>query len=147
MPGEVLQLRSVDLVALLGDTVFLDRVDEVLRQRLAHQDVLELLVALELDHRDLVLVVLLEARDLLFLDGLRPLVLVHTAAREHLDIHDGALDARRHGQRRVAHVARLLAEDGPQQLFLGRQLRLALRRDLADEDVAGLDLRADAHDA
>ncbi len=31
VPGEVLQLRSVDLVALLGDPVLLDRVDEVLR--------------------------------------------------------------------------------------------------------------------
>jgi hypothetical protein len=31
--------------------------------------------------------------------------------------------------------------------FLGGQLGLALGRDLADEDVAGLDLRADADDA
>ncbi len=34
-----------------------------------------------------------------------------------------------------------------QQLLLGRQLALALRRDLADQDVAGLDASADAHDA
>ena len=48
---------------------------------------------------------------------------------------------------RVAHVAGLLAEDRAQQLLLRRQLGLALRRDLADQDVARLDLGADAHDA
>ena len=48
---------------------------------------------------------------------------------------------------RVAHVAGLLAEDRAEQLLFGRELGLALRRDLADEDVAGLDLGADAHDA
>ena len=50
-------------------------------------------------------------------------------------------------KRGVAHLAGLLAEDGAQQLLFGRELRLALRRDLADEDVAGLHLGADADDA
>ena len=61
--------------------------------------------------------------------------------------HDGARDARRHAQRAVADVARLLAEDRAEELLLGRELRLALRRDLADEDVARLHLGADADDA
>ena len=43
---------------------------------------------------------------------------------------------------RVVHLARLLAEDRAQQPLLGGQLGLALRRDLADEDVAGRDLGA-----
>jgi hypothetical protein len=50
-------------------------------------------------------------------------------------------------QRAVAHVARLLAEDRAEELLLGRELGLALRRDLPDEDVARLHLGADAHDA
>ena len=56
-------------------------------------------------------------------------------------------DARRHAQRRVLHVGRLLAEDRAQQLLFRRQLRLALRRDLADQHVARLDFGADVDDA
>ena len=52
-----------------------------------------------------------------------------------------------HAQRGVLHVGGLLAEDRAQQLLLRRQLRLALRRDLADQHVAGLDLGADVDDA
>jgi hypothetical protein len=50
-------------------------------------------------------------------------------------------------RRGVADLAGLLAEDRAQQALLGGQLGLALRRDLADEDVAGADLGADADDA
>src|SRR4051794_14458720 len=50
-------------------------------------------------------------------------------------------------ERGVAHLARLLAEDRAEQPLLGGELGLALRRDLADEDVAGHDLGADADDA
>ena len=55
--------------------------------------------------------------------------------------------ARGHPQRGVLHVGGLLAEDGPQELLLRGELGLALRRDLAHEDVAGLDLGADVDDA
>ena len=57
------------------------------------------------------------------------------------------IDARRHAQRACRARRRPLAEDRAEQLLFRRQLGLALRRDLADEDVAGLDLGADAHDA
>ena len=50
-------------------------------------------------------------------------------------------------QRRVAHVGGLLAEDGAQQLLFRRHRALALRRDLADQDVARLHLGADIDDA
>src|SRR5258705_12236689 len=68
-------------------------------------------------------------------------------ARENLDVDDDAFHPRRHLQRRVLHVLRLLAEDRGEQLFLGRELRLAFRRDLADQDVARLHMGADPHDA
>ena len=38
---------------------------------------------------------------------------------EHLGADDGAGDARGNAERAVAHVARLLAEDGPEELLLG----------------------------
>src|ERR1019366_10567360 len=47
----------------------------------------------------------------------------------------------------VADVAGLPPEHGSEELLLGRELRLALGRDLADEDVARLHLGADANDA
>ena len=52
-----------------------------------------------------------------------------------------------HLEARVADLARLLTEDRAQQALLRRELGLALRRDLADEDVARADLGADADDA
>src|SRR5687768_1330214 len=68
--------------------------------------------------------------------------LVAVVAAELPDVdHDAAL-AVRQPQGRVADLARLLAEDGAQEALLGGQLGLALRRDLADQDVAGLDLGA-----
>ena len=73
--------------------------------------------------------------------------LLLTLAREDLHFDDRAVDTRRADERSVLNVARLLAEDRAEKFLLGRQLRLALRRDLADEDGAGLDLRADAYDA
>src|SRR5205085_8295242 len=68
-------------------------------------------------------------------------------ARERLDVDHLAAFAVRDLQRRVANLARLLLEDRADQLLLRRQLGLALRRDLADEQVAGTDFRADADDA
>ena len=73
--------------------------------------------------------------------------LVAVVAREHADVDDLAGLAVRHLEARVADLARLLTEDRAQQALLRRELGLALRRDLADEDVAGADLGADADDA
>ena len=68
-------------------------------------------------------------------------------ARERLDVDHLAALAVRDLERRVADLARLLLEDRADQLLLGRQLGLALRRHLADEQVARADLGADADDA
>jgi hypothetical protein len=62
-------------------------------------------------------------------------------------VHDDAVSAGRNLQRSVLHVRGLFTEDGAQQTFFRRQFGLGLRRDLADENVAGLDFRADADDA
>jgi hypothetical protein len=72
---------------------------------------------------------------------------VAVVARERLHVDDDAALTVRDLQRRVADLAGLLLEDGADQLLLGRQLGLALRRDLADEQVARADLGADADDA
>ncbi len=66
---------------------------------------------------------------------------------ERLHVHHLALLAMRQSQRRVFHLARLLAEDRPQQLLLRAKFLLALRRDLADQNVIRPHLCADAHDA
>src|SRR6185369_8979608 len=66
---------------------------------------------------------------------------------EDLDVNDGAFDARRARQRSIADIAGLFTEDGAQQLLFRSELRFALRRDLADHDVARFDGRADADDS
>ena len=135
-----------DLLALRQEDLALV-VDEARRGDLADEELAHLVVVGLRD--DLHLVALVEHEELFLgvLDRLRALVLLGALAREHAGADHDAGDARRHAQRGVAHVAGLLAEDRAEQLLFGRQLRLALRRDLADEDVAGLDLGADAHDA
>jgi hypothetical protein len=75
------------------------------------------------------------------------LQLVAVVAAEALDVDDDAALAVGHLEGRVLHLAGLLAEDGAQQLLLGRRLGLALGRDLADEHVAGANLGPDADDA
>ena len=68
-------------------------------------------------------------------------------AAELADVDDLAALAVRQAQAGVLHLAGLLAEDGAQQALLRGQLGLALGRDLADQDVARLDLGADVDDA
>ena len=73
--------------------------------------------------------------------------LVGVLPGEDPDVDDLAGLAVGHLERGVADLAGLLTEDGPQQALLGRELGLALGGDLADQDVAGTDLGADADDA
>ena len=73
-------------------------------------------------------------------------VVVELAA-ELADLDDLAALAVGQAQGAVLHFAGLLAEDGAQEPLLGGQLGLALRRDLADQDVARPDLGADVDDA
>src|SRR3546814_18408496 len=60
--------------------------------------------------------------------------LLHTITGEDLHVDNRTLNAGRHAQRRILHIARLLTEDGTQQLFFRCQLGFALGRDLADQD-------------
>ena len=114
---------------------------------LALQQLGQTAVDVAVEDRLLVVAVLGETLDLLALDRQRTLVLVDAVAVEHAHFDDGALHARRHAQRGVAHVGGLLAEDGAQELFLRRHRAFALRRDLAAQDVAGAHFRADIDDA
>ncbi len=122
-------------------------VEQVRPQLGAGQHLHDALLGLVVENANLVLQVLLHQIELFLLDRLGAVVLLDALAREDLDADDDALDARRADERRVAHVTRLLAEDRAEELLFRRQLRLTLRRHLADEDVAGLDVGADADDA
>src|SRR5581483_9604379 len=95
------------------------------QQLLAFEQRAQTLGALVGQNADLVLQVALQARDLRFLDRLRPLVLLLTLTREDLAIDDRALDARRAVERRVLDVAGLFAEDRAEEFFLWGELRLA----------------------
>ena len=60
--------------------------------------------------------------------------------------HDAGLAVRDAG-RGIADFAHLLAEDRAIEALFGSQFGFALGRDLADQDVPGIDFRADADDA
>src|SRR3954453_23630583 len=75
------------------------------------------------------------------------LEVVVVLAAELADIDDLAALAVGQAQRAVLHLTGLLTEDRPQEALLGGQLGLALRRDLADEDVTRAHLRADVDDS
>src|SRR5713101_5025929 len=116
-------------------------------QDLAAEEIREALEALVGQNADFVREVFLQLEDLRGFNGLVPLVLFSALAGEDLDVDDGALNARRAVERSVANVTGLFAEDGAQQLFFRRERGLALGRDLADQNVAGLHDRADTNDA
>src|ERR1700730_4331804 len=116
-------------------------------ENLAAEEIRESLEALIGEDADFISKVLFQLEDLRGFDGLVALVLFSALTGEDLDVDNGALDARRTIQRSVANVAGLFAENGAQQLFFGRERGFALRRDLSDEDVAGLHNRADTDDA
>ena len=118
-----------------------------LRDLLAHQRVLETAIDVAVEDLQLVVAVLGEALDLLALDRHGALVFLDAVAIEHAHLDDRPGNARRQAKRSVANVRGLLAEDGAEQLLLRRHRALALRRDLADQDVARLHLGADIDDA
>ena len=99
------------------------------------------------DGPDLLVAVPLDADDRGRLDLQGAGVLLDALAGEDLGAHHHTLHAGRHAERGVLHVPSLLAEDGAKQLLFRGELRLALRGDLADQDVARLDVGADADDA
>ena len=63
--------------------------------------------------------------------------LVAALTGEDIDIDDDAAFTVGHLQRGIADLAGLLTEDGAQEALFRGEIGLALRRDLADEDVAG----------
>ncbi len=73
--------------------------------------------------------------------------LVALLAVEDADTDDLADLTVRNLERGVTHLAGLLTEDRAEQALLRGQLGLTLGRDLADQDVAGDDVRTDADDA
>src|ERR1035437_2385106 len=73
--------------------------------------------------------------------------LVALFAAEDADVYDLATLAVRQAQARVFHLAGLLAEDRAEESLLSGQLGFALGCDLADQDVARLNLGTDVDDA
>ena len=143
--GEDRELALLDLLVRRDNHVPRIAVGDVRRQLLVHQRRRELGHEVLLELGELVLALLLGV-----LRSLLGLLLVHLLdllGALHLHAHHDARRSRRNRERGVADVRRLLAEDGPQEALLRRKLGLALRRHLADQDVAGLHFGADADDA
>ncbi len=141
-----LRARIIFQHRIIDDGVFLEALRSG-RALSAFQHFRQPAVDVAVKDRLFVVAVLGQTLDLLALDRHGALVLLHAVAVEDAHFHHRAIGARRHAQRGIAHIRRLLAEDGAQQLLLRRHRALALRRDLADQDVARLHLGADIDDA
>ena len=94
----------------------------------------------------LVVAVLGQPLDLGPFDRQCALVLVDATPREYPHLDDRARHARRKPQRSVADIGRLFSKNRAKKLLFRSHRRLALRGDLADEDVARFDLGADIDD-
>jgi hypothetical protein len=123
---------------------------EALRTRnalAAFQHLGQTAIDVAVEDRLLVVAVFRKTLDFFALDRERALVFVDAVAVEHAHFDDGTLHARRYAQRSVAHVGGLLAEDRTQEFLFRRHRALAFRRDLAAQNVAGVDFGADIDDA
>ena len=145
--GQLAQEGLGDLAVGGDDDLARLAVDDVERDLLAEEDVGERLGQTFAELVDLGLVLLVDLLALAAAVGGGELLLLEVDAARDLDVHDDAIDARGDDERSVLHVGGLLAEDRAEEFLLGGELGLGLRGDLADEDVAGLHLGADADDA
>ena len=148
-PVEMIDVQPLDhlfgdLAPPAGEHFARLRVDELLRG-LADHELRETLAPLFLDMLDLEIALVLKLHEFLLLVALRPVVPL--LAGEQLDVDDDTVHARGRLERSVADVSGLLAEYRLQQPFLRRELGFSLRRHLADENVAGFHVGADANDA
>src|ERR1051326_2997924 len=139
--GFAIELRALGEQSLVGLLVV-----QVSFDLLASQNAFKALEALVGENADFISEVLLEALDLRSFDVLGSLVFFLAFAGEDFHVHDRAFDSRRAGEGSIAHVAGFFAEDGAQQFLFRRELRLALGRDFAHQNVAGLDGGANADD-
>ncbi len=114
---------------------------------LAEKDFGKTAIDVAVENAEFVVAVFRETLDFLALDRHRALVLVDTVTVEHAHFDDRTGDTRRQAKRRIAHVRSLFAEDRAKQLLFRRHRAFALRRDLADENIAGVHFRADIDDA
>ena len=145
--GMLVERRLVEDRALLEEDLALV-VDELARRRRADELALDLAVERVAEDLDLLVAHLLEAQRAPW----SSMSLARSSFSVPLREKTRALMTMpptpgRDAERAVADVAGLLAEDGAEELLFGGELRLALRRDLADQDVARLHLGADADDA
>ena len=78
--------------------------------------------------------------------GVLALLAVLAGAAVELRVNHHAVQRGLRLERGILHVAGLVAEDGAQELLLGRGVALALRGNLADEDVSRVDVGTHADD-
>ena len=145
--SELAQEHLGDLAVGRDDDLAALAVDNVERDLLAEQDIGKTLGELLEELLFPLLVVVLDHLLLTLALGRRHLDLGGLLLGGDADIHDDAVGSGGNHEGGVLHVGSLLAEDGSQEPLLGRKLRLALRCDLSDEDVAGLHFGTDADHA
>ena len=115
--------------------------------RLAFKRVSDAEEQIVLENALLVREVLAHPLELRLFDGQCTRILLDAIAGEHPHVDHRAVHARGHAQRGIFYVRSLFTENRPQQFLFRCQLGLALRRDLADQDIARADFRTDESNA
>ncbi len=93
-----------------------------------------------------VVTVLRKTFDLFAFDSHCAFVFFNAMAIENANFNNGTVRAWRHAHGGVTNVGRLFTEDGAQKLFFRRHRAFALRRDLADKNVARMHFSTDVND-
>src|SRR5688572_4235998 len=144
---EMLDDLSVHLGLLCNDLSTAAFIDKLVGRHLSGEQSQQALVALIGKDADLVTKVRFEPRNLHPFDQHGAFVFLGAFAREDLHVHDDAFDSRRADQRRIADITSLFTEDRAEEFLFRRQLGLAFRRHLSDQNVAGLHVGTDSNDA
>src|SRR5581483_307130 len=145
--GNALDRVTINNVALAQQALVGALVVQVSLDLFASENVLQTLQPLVGKNANLVGKVLFELRNLRRFNGLRPLVFFLALAGENFHIDYHALDSGGAVERSIAYVSGFFTEDRSQQLLFRRELGLAFWCDLAHQNVALLDVCANADHA
>ena len=141
--GKCAELGLLYLGIGLDNDVTSGRIGDVIRHFLVHILILELIDEILFDFRNLILTLAICIAGTFL--GIRILQFRISLRRDDLHSHDNAVRSRRNRQRSIADIGGLFTENRPQEALFRRKLGLALRRHLADENIARLDLGANAN--
>ncbi len=113
---------------------------------LAHQHGFQTRIDVAIQDRQLIVTVARQAFDLFAFDLKRTFVFFHTMTVKDTHFDNRAVVTRFDPQRRVTHIGCFFTKDRAKKFFFRRHRAFTLRCDLADQNIARFDIRANIND-